>query len=59
MERVTDLLERHREALERTSRALLDKETLEEREILKLTPEIERTEGSGMPGREETRGAAE
>ena len=34
MARVTDLLERHRDALERTSRALLDKETLEEAEFL-------------------------
>ena len=59
MARVTDLLERHRDALERTSRALLDKETLEEAEILALTPEIERTPGSGLPTRAEEREAAE
>ena len=59
MARVTDLLERHRDALERTSRALLDRETLEEAEILQLTPEIERTPGSGMPTRLEEREAAE
>ena len=59
MARVTDLLERHRDARERTSRALLDKETLEEAEIVRLTPGIERTPGSGLPTRREERQAAE
>ena len=59
MERVTDLLKRHRDALERTARALLEKETLEEREIAALTPELPRAEGSGLPTRVEEREAAE
>lgn len=53
MARVVALLDRHREVLERTSKALLEKETLDEREIASLTPELPRTPGSGMePPRE-------
>lgn len=43
--RVTDLLIRHRDALGRTLRALPGKGTLEEHEVLRLTPEIERIPG--------------
>ena len=58
MKRVTALLERHRDALGRTARALSEKETLEEGEILALTPEIERAEGRAPPTRAPEREAA-